>query len=382
MRPRSVPFHAVAFLIATLALAAPGLAQDGEAQADVLEEVTQGALRVVTAEGKIVECPLERTEVEAEISGMIAHVRVTQIFHNPYEKRIEAVYVFPLSNTAAVHAMTMIVGEKRIVGEIRKRAEAKEIYEKAVREGKTAALLSQERPNIFTQSVGNIPPGERVKVEIACVDVLAFDQGAYTFHFPMVVGPRYIPGAPLSATPPLDEELKGKTLNGNDGARPQSPDGPTAPPSGTGTFPDTDRVPDASRITPPTLKRGFRPGHDIRLRVTLDAGVPLASLSADTHETSIERRGSSCATVTLSERDSIPNKDFELRYGTMGASPTAALLAHKPAEGDGAFLLTLQPMRPKEAPAAPPREALFSPHPSPSSESASSRSTEPWLQPA
>jgi Ca-activated chloride channel family protein len=163
------------------------------ATAALTEQVTQGALRMTQQDGSVVECPLKHTDVKATVSGFIARVRVTQTFYNPLDEKIEAVYVFPLPHESAVDEMTMVIGERRIVGLIKRRAEARSIYENAIAAGQTAALLEQERPNIFVQSVGNIPPKQEVKIEISYVDVLAYDMGVYEFHFPMVVGPRYNP---------------------------------------------------------------------------------------------------------------------------------------------------------------------------------------------
>ena len=145
---------------------APGLANEvakaADPQAELDQDVTQGALRVVRPGGGVVECPLKHTDVSAEISGFIARVRVKQTFHNPLKEKIEAVYVFPLPHEAAVDEMTMSLGERKIVGLIKRRAEARQVYEQALLAGQTAALLEQERPNIFTQSVGNIAAGQEV----------------------------------------------------------------------------------------------------------------------------------------------------------------------------------------------------------------------------
>ena len=198
-------------------------------------------------------------DVVADIAGFIARVKVTQTFINPTNEKTEAVYVFPLPHEAAVDDMTMVIAQRRIVGVIQRREEARRIYEQALLAGQTAALLEQERPNIFTQSVGNIGPGQEVNIEISYVDVLRYDVGSYEFQFPMVVGPRYNPGAPIAAPQPNPQELQGKV----------------SPPT-----PDTTRVPDASRISPPVLKPGVRNGHDITLRVKLDAGVPVSTAGA------------------------------------------------------------------------------------------------------
>jgi len=163
---------------------------EAEKAAALEADVTQGALRIVGDDANVVECPLKHTDVQADVSGFIARVTVTQTFYNPTKEKIEAVYVFPLPHEAAVDNMTMEIGERKIVGAIKRRQEARQIYEAALLAGHTTALLEQERPNIFTQSVGNIAPGEEVRIEISYVDVLRYDVGTYEFAFPMVVGPR------------------------------------------------------------------------------------------------------------------------------------------------------------------------------------------------
>lgn len=313
---------------------------------NLTKDVTQGALRAKKADGGIVECPLDRTDVEAEISGFIARAKVAQTFRNPLDETIEAVYVFPLPHQAAVDDMTMVIGERRIVGVIKRRAEAREIYEEAVARGATAALLEQERPNIFTQSVGNIKPGQTVRIEISYVDVLEYDLGVYSFHFPMVVGPRYIPGTPKPSSKPRASKPRA--------SKPTDSDGPVTHP-----VPDTDRVPDASRITPPVLKPGWRTGHDIRLSVYLDAGVPIQDIESPNHETTMTRDGPSRTSVEIKASDSIPNKDFVLRYGVVGAKPEMAVLTHTDRGGQGYFLLMVQPKEDERLRSNPPRELSF-----------------------
>lgn len=319
------------------------------------QEVTQGALRVEMEE-EIVECPLKHTDVKANIAGFIARVTVTQTFHNPYDEKIEAVYVFPLPHTAAIDDMTMTVGDRRIVGLIKRRAEAQAIYQEAIQQGKTASLLKQERPNIFTQSVGNIQPNDEVRIEISYVDVLDYDMGTYEFHFPMVVGPRYIPGTPTSKTPELPNELKGK-VGESEAPLDGPPDG--ANPSGTGVSPDTNRVPDASRITPPVLKPGYRTAHDISLAVSLNAGVPIQDIQITNHTAAVERAGAAGATAVLSPADSIPNKDFVMKYAVTGKKPEMAVLAHAKEPEQGYFMLMIQPKLDAELAEAPPREIVF-----------------------
>ena len=287
---------------------------------------TSGALTVVDSSGKATAmCPLKHTEVKAEISGFISRVVVTQQFENPFKEKIEAVYTFPLPQNAAVDDMTMIVGERTIRGKILPREEAQAVYDAAKSSGKVASLLDQERPNIFTQSVANILPGNQIKITISYVETLSYVNGAYEFVFPMVVGPRYVPGTPTGRV------------------------------QGSGFAPDTDRVPDASRITPNSPPSATRSGHDISLDVTLDAGLILDDVNSKTHNVDIQRTDSHSARLRLREGSTIPNKDFVLRYDVAGRAIQDALLTHRSEKG-GYFTLILQPpdrvtvedIRPKE----------------------------------
>jgi Ca-activated chloride channel family protein len=276
---------------------------------------TSGSLTVIDAKGNpTAMCPLKHTEVKAEISGFISRVVVTQHFENPFKEKIEAVYVFPLPQNAAVDDMTMIVGERTVRGKILPREEARAVYEAAKSSGKVASLLDQERPNIFTQSVANILPGEQIKITISYVEKLSYVNGAYEFVFPMVVGPRYIPGA--------------QTLNHGR--------------SGGGYSPDTDQVPDASRITPKPPPPGVRSGHDISLDVTLDAGLIIDDLTSKTHDVDIQRPDIRSARLHLKENSTIPNKDFILRYDVAGQAIQDAVLSHRSEKG-GFFTMILQP---------------------------------------
>jgi len=314
-------------LLLLLLLALPATTASAAEEGKVL--VTSGGyMQTTTADGQGVPLPLKGTAVAADVAGFLASVKVTQTFTNPYDRPIEAVYVFPLPERAAVHALTMRVGSRVIRGTIQKRAEARRIYEEAKAAGKTAALLDQERPNLFTQSVANILPREEIVVELSYVEDLKYQHGEYEFVFPMVVGPRFIGG---------------ETTLGF---------------QGTGWSPDTTRVPDASRITPPLLLPGTRSGHDIQLRLQLDAGMAIEALASPTHEVVLDRAGPEEATVTLAPQDRIPNKDFVLRYRVAGARPKLALLTERDQEA-GYFLLMLQPQVDDQAYRVAPREYVF-----------------------
>lgn len=287
-----------------------------------------GSLYAIDKDGRPgTPCPLKRTEVKAEISGFLSRVTVTQIFENPLREAIEAVYTFPLGQRSAVDSMTMRIGERVIQGKIKPREEAQAIYEAARNSGRTASLLEQERPNIFTQSVANIRPGESVRITISYVETLRYEAGNYQFVFPMVVGPRYIPGTPT-----------GKQAGG--------------------WAPDTTHVPDASRITPQVTPEGTRAGHDITMEVALDAGVPIDNVKCTSHDVAIDRPDARRAVIRLRDHATIPNKDFLLTYDVAGRKMEDAVLTHRGSRG-GFFTLMLQPPERVTPAEVTPKELVF-----------------------
>ncbi|MGH9845172.1 MAG: VIT domain-containing protein [Blastocatellia bacterium] len=295
-------------------------------------KVTQGALQILNKDGQAsAACPLKRTDVKTEITGSLARVNVTQEFQNPLAEKIEAVYVFPLPQNAAVDDMTMLVGDRTVKGKIKRREEARMIYEVAREAGQVAGLLDQERPNIFTQSVANITPGATVKITISYVEFLKYDEGAYEFVFPMVVGPRYIPGEPTGS--PSEKR-------------------------GAGWAPDTGQVPDASRITPQVTPPGTRAGHDISINVALDAGVPIDSLQCASHEVNTNRPASNQAVVELRNETTIPNKDFVLKFDVVGKKISDAVMTHRGPQG-GFFSMIFQPPDRVTAADVAPKELVF-----------------------
>jgi len=274
------------FLLGLFVCAVPSL---------LAQNVTQGSLFASDKKGvQLGSCPLKHTAVTVDVSGLVARVRVVQDFENPFPEPIEAVYTFPLSQNGAVDRMSMLIGTRTIRGKILKREEARKVYETARSEGKTAALLDQERPNIFTQSVANVMPGESVRVEISYVETLNYEDGAYEFVFPMTVGPRYIP-------------------NG---------------------------VQDAAKISPPIAAE--RAGHDVSITVNLNAGVPVESIRSGSHEIEQINFLPGNAKVSLKNEKAIPNKDFVLRYDVTGKRIEDAVIAHRSERG-GFFTLILQP---------------------------------------
>jgi Ca-activated chloride channel family protein len=311
-------------LVFPIAIALP-ISSAGAAEDDI--EIG-GSLGVLDPDGsRQGACPLEHTDVRTEISGFVARVIVTQTFSNPFPDPIEAVYTFPLSDSGAVDAMRIRTGDREIRGEVRRREEAREIYENAKRNGQLAALLDQERPNIFTQSITNLMPGATVEIEIQYVETLDYEDGAFEWSFPTVVGPRFIPGAVVGQT-------------------------------GTGREPDTDRVPDASRITPPVAPEGTRAGHDISIAVEIDAGVEILNVDSRLHEIDVERPGPNRAEILLRKRNEIPNRDFVLHYAVAGDRIKSGALTHR-SDGDGYVTLILIPPKRVTPQTAAPKELIF-----------------------
>jgi len=284
-------------------------------------ELTQSSLRVQRGDTTF-ELPLMHTDVDAEISGFIADVAVHQLYSNPFEEPIEAVYLFPLPDGAAVDDMQMRIGDRVIVGEIKRRAEAKKIYEDARNSGKTAALLDQERPNVFQQSVANILPGESIEITIHFVQQLDYEDGGYEWAFPMVVGPRFIPA------------------------------------QGTGSSGGTSPKVDADRLSAPVSAE--RTGNDITVSVTIDAGLPIQQVRSTSHDVRVERPSETSADIVLSPSKTLVNKDFVLRYDVAGDAPETAFLAHRNGD-DGYFMLLLQPQAEDQITdsAVTPKEMVF-----------------------
>lgn len=319
--------RALPAVVSALVLAALAFAQQQQPAAEK-PVIPGGELQILKPDGQISgTCPLKHTDVVANVAGFVGRTKVKQTFHNPLNEKIEAVYVFPLPSDAAVDEMIMTVGDRRIVGQVKPREEARQVYEQAKAAGHVASLLDQERPNIFTQSVANVEPGAQVVIEISYVETLKFEDGWYEFVFPTVVGPRYMPGTPT-----------GK--------------------QGEGFAPDTTQVPDASKISPQVTPQGTRAGHDISLTVNIDAGMEIQQFECRSHPVVENKGGAGKVSVALKNQETIPNKDFILRYRTATDQVSDALLTHKDARG-GFFTLLLQPPQKVQRKDAVGRELIF-----------------------
>ena len=266
--------------------------------------------------------PLKATRVDAVVAGVIADVTVIQTYANTGSVPLEALYVFPGSTRAAVHGLTMTVGERRVRAKIQKKDEARATYEAAKSAGKTASLLEQERPNVFSMAVANILPGDTVEVELRYTELLEPVDGVYEFIYPGVVGPRYS-NRPAATSPASTSE---------------------------------------QWIATPYLPSGETDPAAFALSLRLATGVPLREIASHTHSVNIAQASPAEASVTLDPTDPSPsNRDFSLRYRLTGDATAAGLLvsAAPDARGDHYFLAMVQPPA-RPAPAAtPPRDYVF-----------------------
>lgn len=300
--------------------------------AEPVDMPRSGALVVKDGE-KVLPFPLKHTDVRARIDGYIATVEVRQQYVNPFDTKIEAVYVFPLPENAAVNEFVMTVGDRVIRGIIREREEAKQIYEAAKHQGYVASLLEQERPNVFTQKVANIEPGKQVDIGIKYFHTLAYTDGWYEFVFPMVVGPRF------------------------------NPPGTT---DGIGAVARGERNASGQKTEVQYLSPDERTGHDISLQVDLNAGVRIEDVRSLNHaiETSpfppnSDLLGPNARQISLSAGDRIPNKDFVLRYKVAGETLKSAVIAERDSKGGGYFALMLYPPTSTEQLARRPVDLCF-----------------------
>jgi len=274
--------------------------------------------------------PLTAMSVDAHVTGLVATVELEQTFENTLAEPIEATYIFPLPDRAAVTRFRMEVGGRVIDGVIDERGKAREEYDAAIAAGHRAAITEEDRAGVFTLRVGNLVPGDVAKIRLTLTGPLPVDEGEVTFRFPLVVAPRYIPG---------------KALPG--------------PRAGTGVAADTDAVPDASRITPPVLLPGVPNPVRLAIRVAVDpAGVPVTGIRSSLHAvTESARAGVHRIELAPGER---LDRDFVLRWSVGDAVVRSSLVVAADERGDaGTFLLTLVPPRADGAAADRPRDVVF-----------------------
>ena len=264
------------------------------------------------------ECfPLKSTTVKAVISGVIADVKVTQTYTNTGTLPINARYVFPASTRAAVHGMRMTVGEEVIEAKIEARQEARQTFEKAKAAGKSASLLEQQRPNVFSMNVANIMPGETIAIDLHYSELLVPEEGLYQFVYPTVVGPRY------STIPEKGADDHHKWLQNPYLAEDQDP---------TSTF---------------------------DIQVSLSGGLPIGQVACTTHATDVAWDGPSKAQISLAADESHGgNRDFILDYRLSGDQIQTGLMTYE-GDAENFFMLMVQPPQRVTPEAIPPREYIF-----------------------
>lgn len=262
------------------------------------------------------QLPLKSTSADVNIAGIIADVNVSQVYKNEGKSTLEAIYTFPASSRAAVYAMKMTIGDRVIEAEIREREKARQEYEAAKSEGKTASLLEQERPNVFTMNVANIQPGDEIKVEMKYTELLIPEKGIYEFVYPTVVGPRYHSPAIASA--------------------------------------DNDKF-----VSSPFLPKGNAAPYKVDIRVGVQAGLPIQNLVSTTHKVNVIHDDLKSARVSLKSEETNPgNRDYILQYRLAGGEIESGILLYEH-DDEKFFLAMVQPPKRPTLADIPPREYIF-----------------------
>ncbi|MGJ4907473.1 marine proteobacterial sortase target protein [Bradyrhizobium sp. HKCCYLS2033] len=298
-------------------------------------DARSGAL-LFKSDGRYAGAPRLGIDVDIVVSGPTARARVTQLFKNTSSQWMEAVYVYPLPPDSAVDTLKMIVGDRVVVGDIKPREQAKVIYEQAKRDGKTAALTEQERPNIFTNSLANIGPGETVLVQIEYQQPVAASGGEFSLRVPLVVAPRYNP-APIVQSVDLRPGGNGWGAASN------------------------DPVPDRDRISPEVLDPAKTdPVNPTRITVRLQAGFVIGEVKSHHHQVTIDSPDAKTRVVTLAEGVVPADRDFELTWKpAAAATPSVGLLHEQVGDADYLLAFVTPPAVTASAQRPQPRDVIF-----------------------
>ena len=298
-------------LIAVAIVFKSGYAQHQE------EDKTLAPYFVVQGDPSVDQLPLKDTQVDISVSGVIADVKVRQIYRNEGSRPINASYVFPASTRAAVYAMRMQIGNEIIIAKIKEREKAKEDFEKAKEEGKSASLLEQERPNVFSMSLANLMPQEQVEITLNYTELLIPTDNVYELVFPTVVGPRY-----ASAQ-------------------------------------DGNKKRDDNFVQTPYLHQGQESPSALHISTRISAGVPIYDLSCPSHQIIPQWQSQGGARFTLDDSNPFQgNRDFVVKYRLAGDQIASGLLLFQGTD-ENFFLYMAQPPARVNADAIPPREYIF-----------------------
>jgi len=272
---------------------------------------------VKSEDASVDQLPLKATSAKVAIAGVIADVKVTQVYKNTGTKPLEAIYVFPGSTRSAVYGMTMTIGERVLKAQIKERGQARADYEQAKSQGRSASLLEQHRPNVFQMNVANIMPGDEIRVELSYTELLVPTEGTYAFVYPTVVGPRYA---------------------GRSG---------------------TDSSTGEPWVANPYTRAGEKPATTFDLEVKLSAGLHIQRMGCDTHKTAIAYDGKAEATLRLDPSEAQGgNRDVIVKYQLAGGAVQSGLLLDQGKE-ENTFLLMAQPPKRVTPKDLPPREFVF-----------------------
>lgn len=304
-------------LITALVTATPGLAFAGFEKPE-LDRVQSPYLRVLSDQPAADRVPLKETKADIDVAGVIAHVKVTQVYQNEGTRPLEAIYVFPGSTRAAVFGMRMTVGARTIVAKINERNAARQIYETAKAQGKSASLLEQQRPNVFQMNVANILPGDLIKVELDYVELLVPDSGVYELVYPTVVGPRY---------------------EGGNNGRSDNPAG------------------GEQWAQNPYLSKGSAEPFKTSISTKLRAGMPIQAVTSPSHKITPNYLGQDSVSLDIQEPNA-GNRDFVLRYRLAGNAVESGVLLF-PGQEESFFLMMMQPPKQVEVADMPAREYIF-----------------------
>jgi Ca-activated chloride channel family protein len=305
---------AIASLLATLLVPRVALAQDSPPDTT---KTLSPYFWVESSDPSVDRLPLKDTRVDVSISGVIADVTVRQVYENSGQRPLHARYVFPASTRAAVYGMTMTVGDVRIVARIKEREQAKQEFVAAKREGKSASLLEQNRPNVFTMNVANVLPGDTISVELKYTELLVPTDGVYEFTYPTVVGPRYSSAKEAEA-------------------------------------PDEDAF-----VRTPYTHAGVAPKSEFHLTGRLSTGVPIQELVSPSHQIAARPTMQGRAEFAIADVDQASNnRDFILRYRLAGRQISSGLLLYQ-GDDENFFLLMAQPPRTVAPADVPAREYIF-----------------------
>ncbi len=336
LRPFLLQVVATTVAAAGMLLAPAGARADGATGLPAvasLADVRAGSLLLRDGE-RYVEAPRVATDIDVTVSGPTSRTRVSQIFVNPTNGWVEAVYVDPLPDGGAVDTLRMVVGDRIVIGDIKERVAAKALYEDAKRAGHKASLIEQERPNIFTSSVANIGPGERVIVQIEYQEPVRRSGNSWSLRVPLVVGPRYNP-APVVQTVDFGGNGWGKAA--------------------------ADPAPDRDRISPPVLDpRVAPPINPVAITVHLNAGFPLGDVKSHHHAVAIEAPADDVRVIRLDNHVTPADRDFELTWTPAATgAPSVGLFREHVGDADYVLALVTPPQLADAQKEALPREVVF-----------------------